>query len=904
MQTFLSNVIDDMLSKGKNISEYTFILPSKRAGVFLKHEIKNKSNQALIFPKIISIEDFIDELSSIHLIDNTTLLFEFYSVYRTVTDAKYADDFDAFTKWATIVLQDFNEIDRHLVDTKYIFNYLKDINQLEKWSLEKETPIIKNYFEFFERLERYYLKLTEVLLGKGYGYQGLQYREAVENLNNYIETTTDKLLFVGFNALNAAEETIFQELLQNDIASIYWDADAFYFENNQAASFLKKYIKNWPYYQKNKFNWIQENFSKPKQIRIIGTPKNNTQLKYVGELLSKSSTDNFQNTALVLADETLLPLTLNSLPKEVGAINITMGYGLVNMPVAQMFDTLLKLHVNANITSSNSTFYYKDVLHVLNHPSIKKIAVTDALSNEIVKNNFIFVDHSILAKLTNTKDTKAALLFLFSNWNNNVDKALYNCMELLNALEKHTESILEKEYLFKLRTVFQQIITLNTRYGYIKNIRTLQQFYNQLLSFEKLSFKGQPLSGLQLMGMLETRVLDFETVILTSVNEGILPAGKSENSFIPFDVKKEVGLPTYQEKDAIFSYHFYRLLQRAKNIYLLYNTENDQYGSGEQSRFITQLEINRPEDIQQYIVSPKLVNSKLTQKKVTKNETIFDRLKVLAQKGLSPTALTTYMYNPIEFYQQKILGVRPYDDMEETVAANTLGTIIHKTLEAFYLPIRGHFLEKEHIQKMQKETPAAVKKWFQREYINGDISTGKNLLIYNVAQQFVQNFLKQELELIQQGKQLKILELEYELYTKVEIAGIDFPIQLRGEADRIDEVDGVIRIVDYKTGKVSQSELMIKDWELITTDYKKYHKSFQVLMYAFMYAQMHTVDVNVQPMESGIISFKNLGAGFMKVNRKPINQEDMDQFVHELKQLLIEIYNPEVSFVETENLPY
>ena len=627
-------------------------------------------------------------------------------------------------------------------------------------------------------------------------------------------------------------------------------------------------------------------------------------MKYVGELLSQSSTNDFQNTALVLADETLLPLTLNSLPKEVGAINITMGYGLVNMPIAQLFDIILKMHVNAKRQASNSTFYYKDVVRVLSHASIKKIAQTDDVINEVLKNNYIFINHDILSTLINTEGTIDSILFLFSNWENDIQKAVTHCIALINTMEGHTKSTLEKEFLFKLRAVFQQIEMLNTQYGYIKNIKTLQQFYNQLLSFEKLSFKGQPLSGLQLMGMLETRVLDFETVILTSVNEGILPAGKSENSFIPFDVKKEVGLPTYQEKDAIFSYHFYRLLQRAKNIYLLYNTENDQYGSGEQSRFITQLEIERPEDIHKYIVSPKLVNSKSVRKTISKNKGIFERLKTLAQQGFSPTALTAYMYNPIEFYQQKILGVRAYDDIEETVAANTLGTIIHKTLESFYVPLRGQFLQKQHIETMQEETPSEVKKWFRKEYTNGDISSGKNLLIYNVAQQFIQNFLKQEIELLQQGKQLKILELEYSLHAEIQVDGIDFPIQLKGEADRIDELDGVIRIVDYKTGKVSQADLNIRDWELLTTDYKKYSKSFQVLMYAFMYADMNDIDVNIQPMESGIVSFKNLGAGFLKVNKKVVLQEDMLQFKNELKRLLVEIYNPEISFVETENLPF
>ena len=907
MQTFLSNVIDDILSKEYTISDYTFILPSKRAGVFLKNEIKRKSNEAIIFPKIISIEDFISELSLLNIIDNTTLLFEFYAVYKDLTQQDSQEGFDTFSKWATIALQDFNEIDRHLIDTNYIFSYLKDINQLEKWSLEKgsETTIIKNYFSFFERLEKYYSALNNNLLSKQQGYQGMQYRESVENLQNYIENNKDsKLIFIGFNALNKAEEIIFQELLENEIAGIYWDTDQFYFNNNQASVFLKKYKTSWKYFQNNPFNWIQENFEEKKNIRIIGTPKNNTQLKYVGELLTQKGIDNFQNTALVLADESLLPLALNSLPNEVADVNITMGYELKNMPVSHLFSSLLKLHANSKKNELTNLFYYKDVLKVLNQPSIKSIVSVDNIIAEILKNNYIFIDDSVLSRLASEKDNLNSILFLFSSWEDNANKAIGHCLDLIELIKNKTNTTLEKEFLFKLKSVFQQIETLNSDFGYIKNIKTLQVFYNQLLSYEKLSFKGEPLSGLQLMGMLETRVLDFETVILTSVNEGILPAGKSENSFIPFDVKKEVGLPTYQEKDAIFSYHFYRLLQRAKNVYLLYNTESDQYGSGEQSRFITQLEINKPEYIDKLIVSPKIINSKTKQKIVLKNPVILEELKKIAKKGFSPTALTTYVYNPIDFYHQKILGIKERDEIEETIAANTLGTIIHKVLEVFYLPFKGKFLKKENLVDMQKEIALEVKKCFKNEYKNGDITSGKNLLIYNVAQQFIKNFLKQELQLIEQGKELKILELEHKLNTQIHVEGIDFPIHVRGEADRIDELDGVIRIVDYKTGKVSQTDLNIKDWQMISTDYKKGSKPFQVLLYAFMYADMNGLNYENEQIQSGIISFKNLKAGFMKVNKKAINNEEMANFMSELKTVLLEIFNPEIPFMEKENLPF
>jgi len=908
MQTFLSYVIEDILSKPKSISEYTFVLPSKRAGIFLKEEIRKKSTTSLILPSIISIEDLISELSSLELIDNVSLLFSFYKVYCNITPEDIRDDFDVFTKWASTALQDFNEIDRHLVDTPYLFDYLKDIDQLERWSLEKgkETSIVKNYIFFFERLQKYYDGLKKDLLASKCGYQGLQYREATNNLNSYLDSNTTEFVFVGFNALNKAEEMIFQKFLESGIATIYWDADSYYFTNNQASSFFKKYKNNWKYYQKNDFNWIQNNFEKEKEIHVIGAPKNNTQMKYAGELLSKVSRNNFQSTALVLADESLLPLTLNSLPKEVGAINITMGYDLNNMPVAQFFNAILKLHVNAKKDKNGSTFYFKEVIHILNHPLIKKLGSSENLVSEILKNNYIFIDETLLANLTKSDHQFSSILYLFSNWNNDANKAINYCKLLIDTFEKTTDAILENEFLCKLKSVFQQIETLNSEFGYIKNIKTLQDFYQQLLLNEKLSFKGEPLSGLQLMGMLETRVLDFETVLLTSVNEGVLPAGKSDNSFIPFDVKKDpkVNLPTYQEKDAIFAYHFYRLLQRAKNVYLLYNTESDHYGSGEQSRFITQLEINNPSIVTKYLVSPKLITTKSEIKQIIKVPAIIDKLYTLSQKGISPTSLTNYIYNPIAFYNQKILGIREVDDIEETIAANTLGTIIHKTLEALYLPFKGEFVSVDDMKQLRKKVDIEVKKWFEQEYKNGDISSGKNLLIYNVAKQFVSNFLHQEIEVLEQGKKLKILELEHQVQTLIRIEGIDFPILLKGEADRIDILDGVIRIIDYKTGKVEHKDVTVKDWTLITTDYKKYSKSFQVLLYAFMYGKMNAINFDQQAIESGIVSFKNLKAGFMKVNRKVIDSKDMDSFVNELKQLILEMYNKEIPFKEKENLPF
>ena len=272
----------------------------------------------------------------------------------------------------------------------------------------------------------------------------------------------------------------------------------------------------------------------------------------------------------------------------------------------------------------------------------------------------------------------------------------------------------------------------------------------------------------------------------------------------------------------------------------------------------------------------------------------------MAKKGFSPTTLTTYILNPFDFYKQKILKINEVEEVEETIAANTLGTIIHKTLEALYLPVKGKFLKEDHIVLMKSSASKEVEKWFVKEYKNGNITSGKNHIIFNVAKQFVQNFLDQELLAIQQGKQIKILELEYDLKLLLPIEGLDFPVQLVGQVDRIDQIDGVTRIIDYKTGKATQTQLTVNDWSLLTTDYIKYSKSFQVLFYALLYVNTKIIDIDSIALESGIISFKNLKSGFLKVNKRNVTSEDLANFTNELKQLILEIFNPEKLILEKE----
>ncbi|UMB59484.1 PD-(D/E)XK nuclease family protein [Lutibacter sp. A80] len=911
MDSFISKVVKDVSSKNFTIKNCVFVLPSQRACVFLKKEIVDSTVSSTFSPKIISIENYIQELADINLIDTTQLLFEFYSVYKENLPQDLIEPFETFSQWATIALHDFNEIDSYLVNSKDLFSNLKDVKKIEYWFKDK-TPskLALNYLQFFEHLNKLYNSLYKRLKVNKFGYQGLIYREAVANLEHYIENNNDKhIVFAGFNALNKAEEIIFQELLNNNLASIYWDSNSNLFNNsNEAGIFLRKYKKEWDYYKTAPFLWVDATNFEEKNIEFVGAPKNITQIKYAGELLSKLQ--NHQNTALVLADENLLALALNSLPNSVKNINITMGYPLKDIPLSNLFEKLFKLHLNQQKFNKQLQlqFYYKDVLNLLNDPFLNKLHGTtiQKIIAKLKSENTIFLSKKMIENCI-SKSEKEQLqnvlqLFTFSN---SVNTIIKQCSNLIILLKNYVDGV-DKEYLYRFYTVFKQLETLNKSYNYISNLKTLTLFYNQLLSHEKLSFQGEPLKGLQLMGMLETRALDFETIIVTSVNEGILPGSKNENSFLPFDVKKYFKMPTYQEKDAIFSYHFQRLLQRAKNVYLIYNTETDGYGAGEKSRFLTQLEINNPK-IKKTIINPKVQKHEEVLLQIKKTPEIIEKLKAVFEKGISPSALATYIYNPISFYEQKVLGIRDDDEVEETIAANTMGSVIHDVLEQLYTPFIGAFVLKENIVQMQQKIEPLLIKFFEKHYKKGNIETGKNKLIFEVCKNHINRFLKQELQLITKGNRLKIIALEANLNCKIPIESLDFPINLKGIVDRVDELNGCVRIIDYKTGKVEASQLKVHDFSVISEDYK-YTKAMQVMLYSFMYA----ASTNIDKLESGIISFKNLNAGFLKMNFSEkyrgvdtlVSEERIQEFMVETKNIIKEILNPEIPFIQNEDLPF
>lgn len=896
MKTFIEETLDTLLSNPDfNFEKTTFILPSKRAGSFLKEKIKSKVHTTIFMPEVLSTEDFIAQITQLIPLDNTGSIFELYQTYVQTIDKEHQESFDSFYAWAQTLIYDFNEIDRYLIDADHFFNYLSRIQDINHWSKsENQTDLVKNYLWFWKQLPELYKNFTQRIIEDGKAYQGLMYREASEKIVFYLKENTQDYIFIGFNALNTAEQKLIQYILKQNRGKIFWDLDEVFYQNpnHEASLFVRNYVKKWDYFKENPLKDLPRNYEQPKNIQLTGIPKNIGQAKYIAQILKDLPAEEIKQTAVVLNDEGLLPVLLNSLPENVEKINITMGLPLGDTPLASLFESLFKIQER-----EEDQLYFKWVLEVLKHPFVLQIFALESeqLQKEIIASNLVFISLDKIKSVDNSAFSEFLnQAFQLHQSTKSFIQAMLNIIQVLRGKEVDNYA-LETEYLFHFNALFVQLKNILEEQSTVDHIKVLYKIYRDSLTTKSLDFAGSPFDGLQLMGMLETRVIDYKNVILTSVNEGVLPAGKSSNSFIPYDLKKEYGLPTYKEKDAVYTYHFYRLMQRAENIHILYNTEQDGLNAGEKSRFITQLEVEKK--LESTFVNPKVPSISSQLLEIEKTPAVIKKLEKQAAYGFSPSALTTYIRNPLDFYKRYVLGIKEEQEVEETVAANTLGTIIHDSLEQMFLPYVGKEICKEDVERLVKTSDDEVLKQFKKVYKNAPIHKGKNLLIHEVAKRYLHNFFQfQKNELTQHSVQ--IISLEAEEKIQVEIPQLQIPVFIKGKVDRLDSLDGIKRIIDYKTGKVEAKDVTIKDWDLLGTDYK-FSKAFQVLCYAKMILK----DEDYDKAQGGIISFKNLKSGFLELKEGKetlISKEMMIQFDEVLQNLILEILNPEIPFKEKE----
>jgi len=889
------------------------VLPNKRARLFLIEALKTTSDKTFFAPEIISVEDLIGNISKMHTLSSVEQLFEFYEVYKTITPISAQQDFEQFSNWAKMLLQDFNEIDRYLLKPSHVFDYLKNIDDINHWSVKAEdrSMLIAKYLTFWDQLPTYYTAYKKHLLAQNCGYQGLVYRCAVEGIDAYMSENSDKMFyFAGFNALNQAEEQIIQQFLRNNLGKIYWDTDEVFLNDydHGAGYFARKIKQGWSYYKSHPYEWIVNEFKQDKSIQIISTPKSVGQAKIVGSIIQvlQKENVNLQKTAVVLSEENLLIPVLYALPNTVASLNVTMNYDSKSNPVQLFFGKLFKMHINAlNRGGKKPSFYHKEVIDVLSHPLIESLAETREIVHQINKRNLTFFDFE---KLDFVSTDNEILQLIINSWNVSIDVITERLEQIVFKLRTYlrvNNDDVSLTFLYAFHQVLIQIKNYQAKYNVINSAQQFQVTYKQVADLAEVSFEGEPLEGLQVMGVLESRVLDFDNVIITSVNEGKFPAGKSTNSFIPYDVKMELGLPTFKEKDAIYTYHFYHLLLRAKNIYLLYNSNSEGLDAGEKSRFITQLildpQINHHVTVENYFAkSPDSISAPLV---VEKTELLQERLKDIATiKGFSPSAIANYMRNPMQFYMQRVLGIRDVEEVEENIALNTLGTIIHGALESLYLPVLNKVLTVEMIDNMLLKYEVEIAHQFQLNYSENAERHGKNLLAFEVAKRNIYHFLTLEKEQIIQGDTVEIIGLEQSLETVLNDDRLPYIIKLSGIADRVEVRNGILRIIDYKTGKVDLNQVQVKEIQGLTADLK-FEKAIQLLIYGLMYIN----ETNL-PIQAGIYSFKNRKSGYLmfglkqdKIVQEFITSEILADFKAELIVLLKEVLNGSIAFEEKVN---
>ena len=938
METFLDLTAKRILHEysPEALDQLCVVFPSRRAGVFFRKSLWQQSQSSSFLPDIFSMEDFVFKNTGFLSLDNISLTFELFEVHKQLQSESAS--FDDFLKYANTILKDFNELDMHLSDIHKAFSYLEDYRELKLWGLEKDelSEFQKKYLGFFKSLSDYYDLLTHRLLKRNIAYQGLAFRQLAENIANYPGAMKwEKVFFAGFNVLTPSEERIVKHYLQNSKGEIIWNADKYYIENQkqEAGIHLRRLFKQ-PSFSND---YIADNFSeKPKSIDVHGCPGDIAQVKLVGELLKNSSEEN--DIAIVLADETLLEPLLNSIPGNISAFNVTMGLPLGNTPVFSVFENFFRLHIAPYKRSKSKKsdegkvyYYHKDILRVLAHPLIKEYIAwvfkdidfsNDFLINRIHDYNKAYYSLEDLEGFFKSMGLThfERIRFLWDDWQNSANLALDNLLKLLNELQEMTrerasniDNPLLSEYIYRFSSVFQAMKNLHASYGSLKNPGVLWRFLTQLINYETISFRGEPLKGIQVMGMLETRLLDFERVILLSANEEFLPGGQFDQTLMPYEMRLNYKLPMKKDKAAIFAHHFYSLLQRAGKVDVLYNSIIEGNKGSEMSRFVKQVLYELPKYNSSHLVRHKnmAIKPDLQKQKQTitieKSNALMQRLREKAESGFAATTLFKYRLCPLKYYLEEIANLEEREEVEETIEARTLGNVIHETLEQLYQKLPGKLITEDEIETLRKQASGALKSIFKNNYGEEQLYTGKNLLIYNVAAFWIDEYLKKEKDdaAYYQKNQMEYYfygtEKYLETFITINQPQEEFRVKLKGKIDRMDSVGDETRIIDYKTGKVNQADVTFKHVDqLMESTAKK--EAFQLMIYQLLFKDNFPEKEN---NVSAIFSFPVFKNGYMYIKEGKetgIYLESLDIFREKIAEILQEIFNEKIPFRQTEEL--
>lgn len=951
MIPFLYNVAQTYYNKyGAAISRYTFVFPNRRAGLFFQKYLSEIAQKPLFSPEILTISDLFERMSGYKKADRIEMLFLLYDLYVKIS--KSTESFDEFLYWGDMLLNDFDDVDKYLVDAKQLFHNIHDLKEIDSgfsflsseqveairrfWSNflpVGENEKKKDFQEMWEVLYELYISLRESLMNKGLAYEGMIFREVAEKAKAKEDLSFDfeKIVFVGLNGHSKSEETLLKYLQNRGVADFYWDYSSPLVcdPQNRASFFISKNRTQFP--SQLELQAEEQSIFKP-TIDVVGIPSAVGQAKYVYEIIEGliaeqqiSLTDEALNTAIVLPDENLLIPTLYSIPEKIEKINVTMGYSLQNSSVSGLMEYVFDVQRNIRQSGSGVGYYFRPVMSILNHRYVIHILGEQAkeIRDNIVRYNKIIVSQDDL-----NRHPLLSLIFTpVTDWTEASDyikNILAFIQSALSSKRNSTEEIdskepidtrsidIECEFIIEYYKMVNRLEDVLSGIMPQMAIETYFKLLKKLIVGISVPFSGEPLSGLQVMGVLETRALDFDNLIILSMNEGIFPMKRATNSFIPYNLRQGFELPTYEHQDSIFAYHFYRLINRAKRIFLLYDTRTEGLQTGEVSRYYNQIKYlyNDSFDITEKVAVYKVSSSESLTISVRKTPEIQKRVDAFLTGGgrnLSASAINMYLNCPLQFYFSVVEKMEEEEEVAETIESSMFGTIFHAIMEAIYERLEGKMVTADLLHKIasdDKYLTELIEYTFAREYFKIDKIkklTGQNYLTGEVLRKYVKQVLKTDAGLtpfVYEESEERI-EWNYILPSGKSVSMISF-------IDRVDIINGRTRIIDYKTGK---GDLRFRNMsDLFDKELKDRPKAvMQVFMYAHLYLLEHP---EVEIIEPGIYYLRNLFNDKFEpgVLHKPdsgsgVRVTDFAKYRQEFKELfdasVEEILDSEIPFNQT-----
>lgn len=942
MKPFLYQVASLFYEKwGAEVSRLAFVFPNRRTGLFFQKYLSEVADTPLFSPTILTINDLFIQLSGKQSADRISMLFTLYDIY--IRQSGSTETFDEFLYWGEMLLNDFDDIDKYMANARMLFSNVTDLREIENdfdflsdeqiaairsfWSSfypRGDTPNQQQFLAVWQVLYDLYEEFRATMVAEGKGYEGMIFREVVESMERgeSPDLPYEQIVFVGLNALSVSEERFLAQLQKREIADFYWDyvSDKVTDPDNKASYFVSRNLKSFPSSMK-----LPSEEKVKTEIEVIGIPSGIGQAKHVYTLLSdwckeaEMSSEEALRTAVILPDEHLLIPVLNAIPEQIRRINVTMGYPLAGTPVASLIEYILALQKNVRYIDRNPLFYFRDVLPVLNHRYILSTSpeIISSLVKEITENNKIYISHTELEKtpLLEILFTPVTGVEAFSDYLIKVLEELNKVMSALSDEEEEDATLrtndLEQEFIFHYFTTVNRMKEVMKDARIEMKIDTFFRLLKRVTDTITIPFHGEPLSGLQIMGVLETRALDFDRLIILSMNEGIFPQRKAANSFIPYNLRRGFGLPTYEHQDSVWAYHFYRLIERASHVSLLYDTRSNGLQTGEVSRFVHQLHYHYEVPMRDKLVVYNVSSSKTPPLAVPKREDIMRRLDAYRKggsKAISASAINTYLDCPLKFYFSVVEGIREEEEVSETIESDVFGSILHKVMEELYKPFQGKMVTVDLLKAIRKDTAlltGAIARAFASEFFKTEVVrslTGQNYLIGEMIRKYVEKILERD------GKLTPFVYIESERKINGLISLSDHSeIRLKGFIDRVDEVLDAIRIIDYKSGSGTTTFSSIES--LFNKEEKDRAKAvMQVFMYCWMYA--HFTENKGKTIQPGIYYVRSLFSDpfdpsvYHRIERgKSEKVEDFSgyaqAFEEGLRGCLDEIFNPEIPFTQT-----